>query len=450
MSKPVDARQREMHHPQVQAWWREMDCGFTQVADVFEECLYEALTAFSKPEMDAYVAAAKYLSRLGRGPEPVLAFLEAWPSVASAVGTAALEDVMAAARALQASPNGHAIAPFLQTLAPVARRLASREQLAFYLDIARDLMARTTGSIHGRHATIASPGLPAFFRQAPQLVESLPMAGLKSWVDYGIRHYGDHPQQQEEYFKLALADSRAVLQRERHGTLFADAERRLDLYLRALWRDPQPLIPYSNAYHALRQIVPYYDSLGMRLPDVYDARDGIAGIDRYRATLAHMAGHRRWSSPQIADNWSPFQRLAVEFFEDARVDCLLIREYPGLAPILLALHPKPVEGACDPETTSCLRHPSHVSRACSTRPRYVAALRESVTAFRPRSPRSFEHGADGGTRPRSCRTGAEDSCRASISTTRWSIPHANRSSGPSTRGRRGGGLRHAQGNARDG
>ena len=384
MSKPVDARKREMHHPQVQAWWREMDCGFAPVADVFEECLYEALTAFSKREMDGYVAAAKALSRLGRGPEPVLAFLEAWPSVASAVGTAALEDVMATARALQASPNGHAIAPFLQTLAPVARRLASREQLAFYLDIARDLMARTTGSIHGRHATIASPGLPAFFRQAPQLVEQLPMAGLRNWVDYGIRHYGDHPQQQEQYFALQLADSRAVLQRERHGTLFADAERRLDLTLRALWRDPQPLIPYSNSYHALRQIVPYYDGLGMRLPDVYDARAGVSGIDRYRATLAHMAGHRRWSAPQIADNWSPFQRLAVEFLEDARIDRLLMREYPGLAPVLLALHPQPVEGACDPETTSCLRHRlAMLSRAClDTNHGYAdPVLNETVAAF---------------------------------------------------------------------
>jgi len=380
----ADARKRIMQHPQVQAWWREMDCGFAQVADVFEECLYEALTAFSKPEMDAYVAAAKYLSRLGRGPEPVLAFLEAWPSVAAAVGGGALEDVMATARALQASPNGHAIAPYLQTLAPVARRLASREQLAFYLDIAQDLMARTTGSIHGRHATIASPGLPAFFRQAPQVVEQLPMAGLKNWVDYGIRHYGDHPQQQEDYFKLALADSRAVLQRERHGTLFADAERRLDLTLRALWRDPQPLIPYSNAWHELRQIAPYYDGLGMRLPDVLDARNGISGLDRYRATLAHMAGHRRWSSPQIADNWSPFQRLAVEFLEDARIDCLLMREYPGLAPVLLALHPKPVEGACDPETASCLRHRlAMLSRACLDAAHgYVdPVLNETVAAF---------------------------------------------------------------------
>ncbi|KAB2937841.1 MAG: VWA domain-containing protein [Rhodocyclaceae bacterium] len=376
-----------MHHPQVQAWWREMDCGFTQVADVFEECLYEALASFSKPEMDGYVTAAKYLSRLGRGPEPVLAFLEAWPSVAAAVGTAALDDVMATARTLQASPNGHAIAPFLQTLAPVARRLASREQLAFYLDLAQDLMARTTGSIHGGHAThptIPSPGLPAFFRQAPQLVEQLPMAGLQNWVDYGIRHYGDHPQQQEDYFKLALADSRAVLARERHGTLFADAERRLDLTLRALWRDPQPLIPYSNAWHALRRIVPYYDGLGMRLPDVYDARNGVSGLDRYRATLAHMAGHRRWSSPQIADNWSPFQRLAVEFLEDARIDRLLMREYPGLAPVLLALHPQPVEGACDPETVSCLRHRLAVlSRACLDAAHGYAdpVLNDTVAAF---------------------------------------------------------------------
>jgi hypothetical protein len=94
----------------------------------------------------------------------------------------------------------------------------------------------------------------------------------------------------------------------------------------------------------------------MRVPDVFEAERGIAGIDRYRAVLAHMVGHRRWSTAQIADNWSPFQRMAVEFFEDCRVDTLLIREYPGLRRLLLALHPKPVEGACDPETTSCLRH----------------------------------------------------------------------------------------------
>jgi hypothetical protein len=354
-----------MTHPQVQACWSALDCGFEQVADVFEECLYEALATFHKNEIDAYVEAARVLGKLGRGAEPVLVFLEEWPSVARAVGADSLPAVMDFVRALQKSPNGKAIAPFLQTLAAVARRLQSAEQLRFYLDIAHELMTRTTGSIHGHHATFPSPGLPPFFEQAPRLLDLLALGGLKNWVEYGVRNYGHHPERQEDYFALRLADSRAVVQRERHGTLFADAERKLDLYLRALWRDGEQLVPYSTAFDELRQPVPYHDRLGMRVPDVYDDDRGVTGLDRYRAVLAHMVGHRRWSTPQVADNWSPFQRMAVEFCEDARIDTLLVREYPGLRKIFLALHPKPVEDACDPETTSCLRHRlAMLSRAC--------------------------------------------------------------------------------------
>jgi uncharacterized protein YegL len=69
-----------------------------------------------------------------------------------------------------------------------------------------------------------------------------------------------------------------------------------------------------------------------------------------------MVGHRRWSSAIVADNYSPLQRMAVEFFEDCRVETLLCREYPGLKAIFLALHPFPGEADCDQETTSCLRH----------------------------------------------------------------------------------------------
>ncbi|MGV0949847.1 MAG: nitric oxide reductase activation protein NorD [Azonexus sp.] len=352
----TDVRKRAMLHPQVQAYWHEVDCGFPQVADVFEECLNEALSTFSKAQIEAYLEAARYLGKLGRGPEPMLAFLEEWPSVVSTLGSDVLPPVIDLARALQKSPNGKAIAPFLQTLAAVARRLQSPEQLQFYLDLARDLMIRTSGSIHGHHTTFPSPGLPEFFAQAPFLVKLLSLAGLKNWVEYGIRNYGNHPERQIDYFKLQSADSRAVLQRERHGTLFADVERQLDLYLRALWRDNDLLVPYSTAFDELRKPIPYYDKLGMRVPDVFDDANGVAGLDRYRAVLAHMVGHRRWSKPQIADNWSPFQRMAVEFFEDCRVETLLMREYPGLRRIFLALHPKPVENACDPEITSCLRH----------------------------------------------------------------------------------------------
>ena len=351
-----DARSRRFDDLRVQAAWQALDCGFAAVADVFEPCALDALKRFTPAQFDAYLDAARVLGRMGRGAEPVLAFLEEWPAVAAAAGADALAPVMDFVGAMQKSPNSKAITPFLQTLAAAARRLQSPGQVQVYLDIARELMTRTTGSVHGHHNTFPSPGLPELFAQAPRLLNLLSTAGLKNWVEYGIRNYGHHPEQQRDYFSLALADSRAVVQRERHGTLFADIERKLDLYLRALWRDSEVLVPYSTAFDELRQPVPYYDRLGMRVPDVLDDIDGIAGIDRYRAILAHMAGHRRWTTAQIADNWSPFQRMAVEFFEDCRIDTLLIRAYPGLRRLFLALHPKPVANACDPAATSCLRH----------------------------------------------------------------------------------------------
>ncbi len=340
----------------MRAYWAQTDTRFPQVEGVFEDLIAEALVVLTREGLGAYLDAARAIGRLGRGVEPMLAFMEEWPSTAQAIGESALPAVMALIQAMQKSPNGGAITPFLQTLAPVARRLKAAEPLQRYLDIALDFMQRTSGSIHGHQTTFPSPGLPEFFAQAPGLLHQLTLAGLKNWVEYGIRNYASHPERQKDYFSLQSADSRAVLQRERHGTLLADVEHKLDLYLRGLWRDSDHLVPYSTAFDQLRKPIPYYDKLGIRLPDVYDDAGAVSGLDRYRAVLAHIVGHRRWSETQIADNWSPFQRMAVEFFEDCRIETLLIREYPGLRQLFLALHPRPVENVCDPETTSCLRH----------------------------------------------------------------------------------------------
>ncbi|NMM12490.1 MAG: VWA domain-containing protein [Rhodoferax sp.] len=341
---------------QLAVWREQLDCGFPQVADVFADCIAEAQTLLTPEGIDAYLENGRFLGKMGRGVEPVLIFLQEWPQVARILGEVALPAVMDTIRAMTKSPNSQAIAPFLQSLAAIARRLPSQEQLQHYLDLALSFMDRTSGSIHGIHKTYASPSLPDFFLQSPHLLNQLSMEGLRNWVNYGVRNYSHHPERQRDYFSLQSADSRAVLQRERHGTLLVDNTRKLDLYLLGLWQDADHLVPYSLGFDELRKPIPYFDKLGIRLPDVYDARHGISGLDRYRAALAHMAAHRRWSSAIFADNYSPFQRLAVEFFEDARVETLAMREYPGLRRIFLALHPAPVEGACDPETHSCLRH----------------------------------------------------------------------------------------------
>ena len=112
----------EYRHPLMAAYWKQLDTRFPQVEAVFEDVMAEALAVLTRDGLDAYLDAARVVGKLGRGVEPMLAFLEEWPSVAQAVGEAALPATLALIQRLQKSPNGRAITPFLQTLAPVARR----------------------------------------------------------------------------------------------------------------------------------------------------------------------------------------------------------------------------------------------------------------------------------------------------------------------------------------
>lgn len=346
-----------LNEAEVQAYRSQFGCGFKEVDNVFAECIREAVSLLSEQGVRDYLDGAALICMLGRGVDPVLAYLEEMPTVANRLGEGTLELVSRSAWRLSRSPNGKAIPALLQIIGEAARRLGSEEQLEHFIDIAMGLANRTSGSIHGNQSsTIPSPGLSDFLAQTPYLISQLSIQGLRNWVEYGILHYNNHPDRQRDYFSLQSADSRAVMQRERHGTLYADHERLLDLYLKALWRRKEHLVPYSEGWDELRKPMPYYDPLGMRIPDVQDDRNGVTGLDRYRATLAHMAAHKAWSEQVFADNLSPFQRVAAELFEDSRVEYLAIQRYPGLRNLWLKLHPRPGEQDCDPEQQSCIRH----------------------------------------------------------------------------------------------
>lgn len=334
----------------------KLDSRFPQVDDVFEECIKEAKAVLSPLGIEQYIEQARFLGKMGRGVEPMIIFLQEWPQTANILGEKSLECIKETIHAIWKSPNGSAITAFLESLPAISRRLPSEDLLKEYLAVTVDLMNRTSTSIHGIHKTYASPSLVDFIQHSPQLLGVMSISGIKKWVDYGVRNYHHHPENQRAFFQLKSSDSKAVMQRERSGTLLVDNTRKLDLYLLGLWNETELLVPYPTGIDESLIHAPYYDHAGIRLPDVYEDLNEIPGIDRYRATLAHMAGHRTWSTPIFADNFSPLQRLAVEFIEDARIDFLIIKQYPGLENLLLSLHPKPIEGECDPQSHSCIRH----------------------------------------------------------------------------------------------
>jgi hypothetical protein len=333
-----------------------LNCGFKEIDPIFDDCMANARRHLNEAGIEAYLEGASLCCKIGRGVEPVIVFLEELPEIAARTGEEIIELTAQSVWKLSRSPNGKGILPFLQMLPEASRRLGSMEMMQRFITILLDMVEQTSGSIHGFHTTIPSPSMPDLLKKVPYLLSQLSLEGLSNWIDYGIRNYRTHPQRQIDYFSLQSADSRAILQRERHGTLFADHERKLDLYLKSLWRSTAHFVPYSEGFDELRKPMPYFDSLGIRIPDVYDDLHAVSGIDRYRALLAHVAAHQRWTTQVVADNFSPFQRVAIETFEDARIDLLAIREYPGLRKTLLQLHPHPGQHDCNPEVESCIRH----------------------------------------------------------------------------------------------
>ncbi len=338
----------------------EIKCRYREVRELLPESLAELRQRLSPAALKDFAKGLELLCMMGRGAEAPLVFMEEAAEVAVHAGEKMIYPVAKAAYQISRSPNADAIVPFLQTIAAVARRLEEEKLLQGYLDLVQELVDRTSISIHGSHATMPSPALIPFVQIAPRLLGELNIGGLKRWMAYGIAQHSHHPDHLAEYFRLDTPDSRAVMQRERSGTLLVDVERRLELFQLALWRIDERVYPYSRMLDERSDPRPYYDDEGIFLPDVNDDIDTpagpISGLEQYLAALAHMAGHRQWTAPVFADNRSPMQRIAIEVFEDSRIEYLLMRQYPGLRRLFLALHPIPREDDCDEEIASCVRH----------------------------------------------------------------------------------------------
>ena len=83
---------------ELQPYWKQLNNGFPQVREVFADCMAESLKRLTPEGVQAYLEEAHFLGRMGRGAEPILIFLEEWPSIAIVLGESALPAISGAMR----------------------------------------------------------------------------------------------------------------------------------------------------------------------------------------------------------------------------------------------------------------------------------------------------------------------------------------------------------------
>ncbi len=287
----------------------------------------EATKVYSPRGLDNYIKGAAALRGLGRGCNIVVAWLENAPLVAKEVGEDVVADLATSALTLASKTSGAVIEMMLATAPTAANRLGDAELFLKYLRFINTLLAQ------------APRGVRPMLEKLDTLFSQLTLGGLRRWATWGAHAHRTNYEEQIKYFGLESKESLAILQKERKGTLFIDVQRRINMYLRALWARDFFMKPTSGDFETREGYKPFVEDYFINLPDAYDDFEGVPGLEVYRAAAAHAAAHIVYTKDPISaealNNW---QMAVISVIEDARVETLAMRRFPGLGQLWSRLH----------------------------------------------------------------------------------------------------------------
>jgi len=295
--------------------------------DILEASWNEATRVFSPRGLQSYLEGAVSLKSLGRGTDLALSYIQEAPELARELGEDAASELLSTAIRMFSKTSATVVTSVVETAPTAARRLGDIDLFRAYLHLLDNLLAQ------------APRGVRPMLEKLDVLLEQLTLGGLRRWAMWGAQAYKNDFEGQIEYFGLNNEVSKGVLQRERKGTLFIEVQRRINIYLRALWGRDFFIRPTSGDFETREGYKPYIEGYIMHLPDAYDDHEGVSGLKIYRAAAAHCASHVVNTKTVFpGDSYNALQTALIGLFEDARVEYLTIKALPGLLQIWAPLH----------------------------------------------------------------------------------------------------------------
>lgn len=286
----------------------------------------EVPAAFPGDLLPAWIRACRRLSGAGYGGSVSETYARASPEIARLASPEAAIDLAKTVSGL-AIRSGREAAARLPQAAAIAAAKFGKNRFAQWLKLIE-------------HANVSAPeSLPAILASTARLLGLLDLEGLESWLRIGIRMAEGDAKRRLRFFTLEDPAGRRWLQLASREIGFADMETRLKPFLIALWGDHPPMreTPANAPEHAQRRSG--FDGSVLRLPSSFPGFQNEEAQKLYRAAVAHIGAHLRYSRERFqVGGLKPTQIALVSLIEDARVERLAIRELPGLARMYLPFH----------------------------------------------------------------------------------------------------------------
>ncbi|WP_024851893.1 nitric oxide reductase activation protein NorD [Hydrogenovibrio kuenenii] len=310
-----------------------------ELSDTLDSMIQEGSRHMNEATRKIWLQNAQGIAYLGKGKQIVISYMESIPLVIAQVEDEILTDILETVMKLSSVTSGEVVSLLLNSLPLAAERTGDIDLLRQYLKLIYQI-----GSKSPR-------GLRPMLMNIDEILSKLTVSGLRRWAMWGAQAHARNFEAQMEYFALESADSKAVFQQQRKGTLFIDFHRSINFYLRAFWGRDFFIRPSAADFEGFK---PFYENHAMHLPDALNDMGDIKGIELYRAMSAHIAAHLMYTNEPISmEQLNPQQMFFIELMEDARVEYKAIKAFPGLKKLWKKVSSQAMEdGKLSPESTA--------------------------------------------------------------------------------------------------
>jgi len=293
----------------------------------------QAERSFPGGALERWLETCREIAHGPFGASCTLSYLRNAPACAALVGAEAGLALGQAAMRVGLSA-GSRVALALLTAAPkAARRLGAPAPFLEWLRVVEQL------------ARLAPESVALLLDRTEAILAELDMRAYEAWALGGVRLAGDDPARRMKFFSLEDPGARRRLSHDVDAPAFADLERRLKAYLVALWGLHSPIRSGAGPSGEPPRRAGFESGI-IRMPETFPGLPPAQVPALFRASLAHVAAHFRFTREKFAvGSLKPVQLALISLIEDARVEQLAIRAFPGLHRLWRPFHVAQPSGA---------------------------------------------------------------------------------------------------------
>jgi hypothetical protein len=278
-------------------------------------------------DLERWAEGALELAFVNAGADCQLAFWRLSNDLKSELSLAELANFAHAAADICRGAGADAALGSLQALPVAARRLPSTADIVLW---ARGLV---------RLAREAPESVVAVASRTDMILQACDASGFETFVAAGLKFTGGDRARRRAFFTLEDRLAAQVLEQAAGALTFSRSERVLKAYATALWGRP-PVLRSAVAPPG-GQLARRVNISGgvVRVPPVFRGVPKTSLPQLFRACVAHATAHVALTRTRFPiGSLKPLQMALIGLVEDARVEALAMRAFPGLRRLWSPFH----------------------------------------------------------------------------------------------------------------